>query len=389
MFGMNVVRKGERVNVWKPNGDRSLEDGPKVLFTPFCKVERLKNVVAMPEEYLVIRYLDGRSEHKRGPAVEWLDPVSHDSIEVRKALEASANEAIVIYCEKDGKVERRVERGPGIFVLNPNEWLHEFQWHGADPANGNRKVPRALRFTKLRVIPDQLYFDVEDVRTSNEALLTIKLMVFFELVDIERMLDQTHDPVADFINALSADVICFVGGNTFETFKEKTEALNELESYKQLCQRAERVGYRISKVVYRGYHANPALQAMHDNAIETRTRLVLESETERQAQELEDLKLERNIDRKRKQLLQDAEVAEHRRLQQRQDHEELMRESEQEKRIELEYLEKQHTQKQKLWAALKGLDADLTKVLVAEQRNPDKLIQFSGKETPQMHLHEA
>lgn len=389
MFGIHVVRKGERVNIWKPGGDRRLDDGPKVLFVPCCKIERLQNVVALPEEYLVIRFVDGRTEHRRGPAMEWLDPVVHDSIDVKKALEANANEAIVIYCEKDGEVERRVERGPGIFVLNPNEWLHEFRWHGADPVNGNRKVPRALKFTKLRIIPDQLYFDVEDVRTSNEALLTIKLMVFFELVDVERMLDQTHDPVADFINALSADVICFVGGCTFETFKQKTEALNELDCYKQLCQRAERIGYRISKVVYRGYHANPALQAMHDNAIETRTRLLLESETEKQAQELEDLKLERNIERNRKQLLQDAEVAEHKRLQQRQDHEELLRESEEEKRIELEFLEKQHNQKQALWAALKELDADLTEVLVAEQRNPDKLIQFAGRESPQMHLHEV
>ena len=389
MFGMNVVRKGERVNVWTPGGDRRLEDGPKVLFSPFCKVERLQNVVAMPEEYLVIRFVDGRTEHRRGPAVEWIDPVVHDSIEVKKALETSANEAIVVYREQEGKVERRVERGPGVIVLNPNEWLHWFQWHGADPKRGYKKVPGALRFTKLRVIPDQLYFDVEDVRTSNEALLTVKLMVFFELVDIERMLDQTHDPIADFINALSADVICFVGGCTFEAFKEKTEALNELESYKQLCQRAERIGYRISKVVYRGYHANAALQAMHDNAIETRTRLLLESETETQAQVLEDLKLERTIERNRKQLLQDADVAEHKRLQQRQDHEELMRESEQEKRIELEYLEKQYAQKQSLWTTLKGLDADLTKVLVAEQRNPDKLIEFAGRDAPQMHLHEA
>ncbi len=56
-----------------------------------------------------------------------------------------------------------------------------------------------------------MYFDVENVRTADDALLIIKVMVFFELVDIEKMLDQTHDPIADFINALSADVVDFVG----------------------------------------------------------------------------------------------------------------------------------------------------------------------------------
>lgn len=41
--------------------------------------------------------------------------------------------------------------------------LHEFQWHGTDPTNKTRKVPGALRFTKLRVIPDQFYYNIDDV----------------------------------------------------------------------------------------------------------------------------------------------------------------------------------------------------------------------------------
>jgi hypothetical protein len=73
----------------------------------------------------------------------------------------------------------------------------------------------------LWVIPDQMYFDVESVRTADDALLVVKLMVFFELADIEMMLDQTHDPIADFINAVTADVIAFVGAATFEDFKQR------------------------------------------------------------------------------------------------------------------------------------------------------------------------
>lgn len=389
MFGINVVKQGEQVNIWKPDGARRIQRGPKVLYAPFCKVEKLQPYVAMPEEYLVIRERNGRTEHRRGPVMEWLDPVMHESIEIRKALAVSANEAFVVYRELEGSVERRVERGPGMYVLHPNEWLHTFQWHGADPAKGNRKVPGALRFTKLRVIPDQMYFDVKEVRTSDEALLTIRLMIFFELVDVERMLDQTHDPVADFINALAADVICYVGDGTFEKFKEKTDGLNELEAYAQLTQRAERIGYRITKVVYRGYHANTTLQAMHDHAIETRTRLQLEGETEEQAQTLEDLKQTRYMERETRQQVQDAEVAEHKRTQQRLDHDELMRQAAEEKRIELEYQDKLYNQKRELWTALKELDADLTEVLVAEQRNPDKLIQFAGKDDVQLHMHEG
>ena len=138
-----------------------------------------------------------------------------------------------------------------------------------------------------------MYFDVEDARTADDALLTVQTMVFFELVDIERMLDRTHNPVADFINALTADVIDFAAARVFERFKADTAALNELATYPNLAARAQAIGYRIHKVVYRGYEANPRLQAMHNQAIERRTGLQLEAETEAQAQELADLKAER------------------------------------------------------------------------------------------------
>lgn len=40
---------------------------------------------------------------------------------------------------------------------------------------------------------------VWQVRTKDDALITVKQMVFFELRDIETMLNQTADPIADFI----------------------------------------------------------------------------------------------------------------------------------------------------------------------------------------------
>lgn len=38
--------------------------------------------------------------------------------------------------------------------------LHDFVWHGTDPENKTRKIPGALRFNKLQVIPDQFYYNV-------------------------------------------------------------------------------------------------------------------------------------------------------------------------------------------------------------------------------------
>lgn len=46
----------------------------------------------------------------------------------------------------------------------------------------------------------------------------------------------------------------------YETFLENANQLNLLETYPQLISRAVTVGYRINKVVFRGYQATEKLQ---------------------------------------------------------------------------------------------------------------------------------
>jgi hypothetical protein len=284
-------------------------------------------------------------------------------------------------------------------VPTQDEWLHQFRWHGADPRNAQRKIPEALKFVKLRVIPDQMYFDVESVRTADDALLVVKLMVFFELADIERMLDQTHDPIADFINAVTADVIAFVGAAPFEEFKKQTDRLNDLATYANLVRRAERIGYKVNKVVYRGYTASDKLQAMHDNAIEMRTGLKLEAETEEQAQTLADLKLLREAERAAKERELERLRAEHKVGLERMAHEETLRsraaDDEQAVRarrdmnaVEIEHVRAMDGQRGEFFKVLQGMQVDLTRYLVAQYQNPDRLIRIEGDNNPQLHLHE-
>jgi hypothetical protein len=304
-----------------------------------------------------------------------------------------------------------------MFVPEAQEWLHEFRWHGANPKDPRRKIPCGLIFNKLRVIPDQMYFDVEGVRTADDALLTVKLMIFFELIDIAVMLDQTHDVVADFINAVTADVIDFASGRTFERFKEQTEKLNARETYPQLAQRAGRIGYRINKVVYRGYEATPKLQAMHDGAIEMRTKLKLESETEEQAQAVADLKLKREHERaEKRQEMQRGEVEHENRMKQMA-HEAQLRhdqaesearlhrhEAEQaqvlaaaraEGEMKLAHREAAYAQRVAYLKSVRELEVDMTRFLVAKHERADKRIQIDGgvnggpgRGHPQLHLHE-
>jgi hypothetical protein len=294
-----TIEEGKRVLVVSKSVRMQIVKGPARVFRWGHSFRPMKHYVAHPSEFLIVRYRDGRQEHLPGPAHVWFDPREVQDIDKEEALPIADKEAIIVYAQDDnGDVERRIEHGPATFVPKPGEWLHTFSWHGNV---GGRKVPGALEFQKLWLLPDQMYHDVPDVRTADDAVLTIRLMMFFELIDIETMLATTHDPVGDFLNAATSDVVDFVGRHSFEAFKQTTERLNDLATYKQLTGRANQIGYRINRVVYRGYGAKASLEQMHDQAIESRTRLQLEKATEQQAQELEDLKQERQIGRAAKQ----------------------------------------------------------------------------------------
>ncbi len=399
MFAIRTVRQGDRIAVWDQRGRVVHVDGPRRLLLIRKTVQPLQRYSAGADQYLAVEFADGHSEHLRGPAAAWYDPVEHKSIEVKQALPLDSHEAIVVYRRTNGEVTRRIERGPALFVPLEDEWLHEFRWHGANPDSPQHKIPRGLRFTKLRVIPDQTYHLVDDVRTSDDALLTVKLMIFFELADIEIMLQQTHDPVADFINAVTADVIDFVGSRSFDHFKRDTEQLNHLETYPNLTLRAQRIGYQINKVVYRGYTAGRTLQAMHDGAIEARTQLKLAAETEDQAQTLADLKLTREAARAQQRQAMETQRAEHSVRLRRLKHEEQLRRQEAERQadanstrraheIELEFQRATDDQRAGFLTTMRDMQVDLTRYLVAQYQNPDRLIRISGDHPAQFHLHE-
>ena len=55
-------------------------------------------------------------------------------------------------------------------------------------------------------------------------------------------------------------MISFASQMTYEEFLNQSHQLSKIESYPQLTTRAEKIGFQISKVVYRGYQASTALQ---------------------------------------------------------------------------------------------------------------------------------
>jgi len=391
-FFWYTVEEGQKALMTADDGKMQVIEGPAKVYRRGRRFEPMSHYIAHPGEFLVVRFRDGRQEHMVGPAHCWFDPRVHRSVTCEETLQIAANEAVVVYSESEGEVTRRIAHGPAVFMPSPGEWLHTFSWHGS---MGGAKVPNGLVFQKLWLMPDQMYHDVSEVRTADDAVLTIKLMIFFELVDIDRMLSTSHDPIGDFVNAATSDAVEFLSRHAFEEFKQNTEKLNDLSTYRQLTARAEQCGYRINKVVYRGYGAPPALQAMHDEAIQTRTRLQLDRQTEQQAQELSDFKLDRAMARADQERSAETRAFDQRlELERREREAALAAENDQrnadralarrdaEQAAELD-AERQARERAHL-AALGQMGVDLTALLT--RGAPDKVIEVRGGGASHVHL---
>jgi len=96
-----------------------------------------------------------------------------------------------------------------------------------------------------------------------------------------------------FHSAMCADVIQFAGRLSFQEFVSESNKLNKTETFSQLVQICEKIGYKLNKIVYRGYTVTIKLQEMHDRNIENRTNMRLLDEVQAMEQKLKTFKLDK------------------------------------------------------------------------------------------------
>jgi hypothetical protein len=88
--------------------------------------------------------------------------VLHSSITVCKCHCLNANEAVIVYKKTNESEEftRRIEYGPTIYMVKPNEWLHKFSWYGVSDENKTKYIAGNSQFEILNFAPNQLYYNV-------------------------------------------------------------------------------------------------------------------------------------------------------------------------------------------------------------------------------------
>ena len=293
--------------------------------------------------------------------------------------------------------------------------MHEFSWHGSRHAEGTavpstrkaspsnqqsvsgvaessfgEKFPHELKFHKLRCTPDQMYACIKNVRTTDDAQITINLMIFYELKDVEMMLDSTKDPIGDFINAVSADMVTFGASHTYESFQAATAHLSELAAFPILADRMRQVGFDLVKIVYRGFTASATLQDMHDQAIAKRTRLKLDADTHamervqttkelqcKQERSRAEMDLE-DSERRHKNSMLDLEAEQARRARDA-DHTQVLRHEAEREQASLDAQKARNDEALRFNETLSKLGVDLTAYLtVVGAKEPDHHIKIDG-----------
>ncbi|CAF0900575.1 unnamed protein product [Brachionus calyciflorus] len=307
-MGFKRIRQGQKAIIVNRDGKITRLDGPKITFIILSKLEKLKPYVANENEYLIIKYIDGHVEHRKGPECIWHNRFEHDNIQVKDSFKLDDSQILVVYDrdQNTNEVNRRLVYGPCIFMPKSSEWIHQFSWHAEDPKQQGHLTPNSHKFEILNIKPDFFHYHVKEVRTLDDSLITVKLMVIYEIINVDLMLEKTQDPISDFINAICADVISMVSKMTLnEYINQSSSSLNDFKMYVQLRQRSERNGVRVKSIIYNGYTSSETLQEMQDSSIEQRTRMRINAEIDNQKNELANLRL--NSEQKRFDLESDLE----------------------------------------------------------------------------------
>merc|ERR1711959_218775 len=138
-------------------------------------------------------------------------------------------------------------------------------------------------------------------------------------------------------------------------------------------QRAQADGYTIDKVVFRGYKASDQLQAMHDQAIKSRTKLRLESEGVEQEQQLLELKLGRGMERAAKEQEMERGNKQHALEIEAQAHKQKLAQQAERLALEREHERLQADQQLAFLQQLSTAGVDLTKYLCSKNQQPDSI----------------
>jgi hypothetical protein len=338
-FGKRTIKDGEAVAIWNRLGVHRQVIGPRLTRLFFSTILFLDKRVAGPNEYLVVKLIDGTVNHLRGPIVLYENPVYHQSIEVKTAYSlTSASECIVVSREirlnssnektliSDSRIERVLIRGPNLFFPLVGDTIVSFDWHGTPLGSSNYTIaPSIQKFTILQTALRQWKVDVpflppqsNNNHSSNKQNYIetkpgiLQLSLNFLIQDVDQMLDNTRDVIGDLYDALVIDLTDIK--TTIDTEEKSSSSISSsswmiktfssIHAFPHLLSRSQVIGVSIEGVAFRGYEQNNETKKQISELRDIEMRLT----RERMMNEQDQLKIEADLVARRARLEQEKNL---------------------------------------------------------------------------------
>mmetsp|Transcript_104448 Transcript_104448/g.184179 ORF Transcript_104448/g.184179 Transcript_104448/m.184179 type:complete len:488 (-) Transcript_104448:236-1699(-) len=276
MFRHYVVPAGNKVVVWDQHGEETSHEGPAAVNVhPDANIFFCPRKVLDADQKVLVIDKDGHEQVLSGPRVFHIGP--RDQIREYRLVRLASNEAVCVV-RQDGVREIVLGSVQPRLFLDPREKLHRFVLTGGGDADGLGKQPGALAFEMLRLQPTQAYFAFP-VRTADNAVLILKLMVFMEIKHPDRF-TLRDDPFAVMFNFIMAEATSLVGSLSFDAFKQQPGSRLQ-EHFASTASNGKRLlhflpdqyGLDVSKVVLRGWMAEDRqVQMILDQAAAAQTQ---------------------------------------------------------------------------------------------------------------------
>lgn len=292
-LGKRTVKDGEAVAIWNSNGQHRQVVGPRLVRLFFSTIRFLDRKTAGPKEYLRVVLTNGNVEHVRGPVTMYENPVLHTGIEVLQAITLlAASDCIVIHRMADAvsdkaspptgvsreSIQRLVVHGPTTYFPGPRETLLKTSDFSRSPRSSSDRNEEFIFHTASR--PWAVEFPMP------KGIL--RLAFRFTLSDVEAMLDNTTDLMADLHEAVYADLTNIAAHMTNVM---AIEEFNSFNHFPVLLRRGSAIGVAMDMVTIRGFEPSPEIKRAEDgikqmNDKMTRDSMLAEQEERRIATEI-------------------------------------------------------------------------------------------------------
>ena len=167
-----------------------------------------------------------------------------------KKIRISEREAIVVI-QKDWTEKIIKWSDESEYILNPvEEQLKKFSWTWSwETWPTSEKVPGSIVFDKIRLDDSQTYFSFP-VRTKDNVVINLHLMLFYSISNLNNLVKNTHDPLCEFYNKIQSEVSESISKKSFNEFKDSTnEHISNIDFLKN--DSFENIWLKIIKVALR------------------------------------------------------------------------------------------------------------------------------------------